>query len=84
MRISFVVHVRNTLGRKAEVVLEPYGDVVALEPNEGVDIKAEGPDASEGRDGGFLQVDIEEGAIVVWGWSRGHFEIDRASKRLHK
>jgi hypothetical protein len=53
---------RNSLGSKVMVHLEPWGDQFSVEPGAILEVEMSGPT------GGCLEIEVSEGAITVYGW----------------
>ncbi len=61
--------VRNSRDREIGFVLEPWGEVYALQPGDVLQLEFDGPSDGE------PEVDVEEEAITVWGWSGSTVEL---------
>ena len=67
--VKFTVKVRNDSGFTTTLTVEPWGDQAPLEAGGVVNLACSGPE------GGLVEVVVEPGAIVVFGWPGSLIEV---------
>ena len=77
-RIESSVRVRlvNPCDAPVQLVLEPWGEVYAIAPDESVDVEVRGPA------GEALEIAHESEAIVVWGWPGSTARVFHGAEEL--
>ena len=73
---SVRIRLVNPRETQVQVVLEPWGEIYAIAPDESVDVEVRGPA------GEVLEIAHEAESIVVWGWPGSTARVFQGEQEL--